>query len=138
MAKIDVWLENGRSIFGFLQKMKEPVFVVMLKSEAGEIVPVYEGNNDVAPGTYQVVLYQPYDSTEFHNAGFINVYPEDEVVHIVLSYAMGDLISGQPCARAKNETEKEAMWQEYARSKEGRLKRHVGWNSANALKMING
>lgn len=138
MAKIDVWLENGRSVFGFFQKAKEPVFVTLLKSETGEVMPVYEGSDEVPPGTYQVVLYQPYDSEEFHNAGFVTVYPNDETVYIVLSYAMGELISGQPCARAKNEAEKKAMWEEYARNKAERLRRYVGWNSANAIAMLNG
>lgn len=138
MALIDVWLEKGRGVFGFVQRMQEPVFVVLLKNQAnGEIVPVYEDSCEAVPGTYEVILYHAYDQDQFRTAGFLTVFPRDKIVRLVLLYAAGSLISSRKCADAKDDADERCMWNEYMQSRAGRIARPIGWNTSNAIKMIN-
>lgn len=138
MAKIDVWLQKGRGVFGFVQRMKEPVFVVLLKNQAtDQLTPVYADACEAEPGNYQVILYHAYDADQFRSAGFLTINPQDTIVRLVLSYAAGDLFCHRECRNAKNTNEEQHMWEEYMQSNAGRLSRHLGWNTSSALKMMN-
>lgn len=137
MAKIDAWLQYGRGVFGFIQKINEPMFVMVFKSDNGDLIPIYDGNNEVDPGAYEVVLYRPYDSEQRQNVGYINVFPKDNVVHVVVSFALGELMVSNPCINTKDEAEKETIWKRYVQKHGESLKRYIGWDQSSALQMLN-
>lgn len=126
MAKIDVWLEYGRSIFGFIQKLREPQFVIILKDEKGDLTPIYEGCNEAEPGIYKVLLYMPFETEKVQDNGVpLQISPSDKEVHIAVWFLDGTL---RPSRRDD--------WQAYASKKQDRLKRYIGWDAASALKML--
>lgn len=128
MARIEAFYAFGK-ILGMFQKLNPPQFVILLKNEVGEILPIYEGNNDVSPGNYDIYTYQPYkiNGEKTTKAGWVSVGTEKTIYVVILS------ITGMLSAFAH----KEDNWSEYVKSKGAEnIQRHIGWYANQAQKML--
>lgn len=130
MARIEVYFEFGK-LLGMIQKLRPPQFVTLFRNEAGEMLPIYEGNNEVPPGQYEIYTYQPFktngDRTE--RAGWVTVNDDAQVVYILVMSITGTL-----SAFARNS---ESEWNKYIQPKGDRVQRYIGWRADQATRMIN-
>lgn len=129
MAKIEVFFEYGK-ILGAFQKLRPPLFVVLLRDEAGNLEPIYEGNNDVHPGRYDIYIYQPYKTNgeKTEKSGWVTVFSEEDVIYIVVVSIVGTLTAF---------AHKEDNWGRYISGKDPeRIQRYIGWYADQAHRML--
>ncbi len=130
MARIEVFFEYGW-ILGKLQKLLPPQFVTLLRNENGDMLPIYEGNNDVPPGKYDIYIYQPFKTNgeKAHKSTCITVFSEEDIICIVIMPIMGTLTAF---------SHDESDWENYVNSKgSDRIQRYIGWRADEAIRMLN-
>lgn len=138
MAQVEVWLENGRGIFGKIQNLRPPMVVTVLKDQQNQLLPIYENHNEVSPGKYEVLLYDPYNTNEkTKSVGFLNVYPDITLERIILWYNMGELSALQHAIGASSQDKKDELWQKRIKEKGDRMSRPIGWREDQAVRMLN-
>ncbi len=138
MATVEAFIEYGK-LFGKIQKLRPPMFVMLFKGNDGNLFPVFEGNNEVEPGTYEIYLFQPYKTNgeKMERAGFTTIRDNSELEIIVVWFNTGMLQATSYCSHL-SDSEKLERWNKEAETKGDRLQRYIGWRSDQANRMING
>lgn len=130
MAKVEAFFVYGW-ILGKLQKLRPPQFVLLFRNEAGDLLPIYEGNNDVPPGRYDIYIYEPFKTNgeKTNKSNWVTVSSDDEVIYVVVMPITGTLSAF---------AHEEKYWDKYVSEKgEDRIQRYIGWYADQAIRMLN-
>ena len=111
------------------------MFVTILRNENGDTLPIYNGNNEVPPGQYEIYVYEPFltSGEKMHKAfiSTITITPETELYRIVFYYFEGKVETGLAHLGLTD-----SKWEQYVNSKGDRLKRYLGWESSEVSRMM--
>lgn len=132
MPHVELWERLGA--VKFVSKMNRPLEIVALESPNGDLLPIYEGNNEVSIGKYSIVILKPYATgeepvmqrREYFNT--VELWNDDDVVFIVNERGFTGM-GYMPYTDNK--------WSEYAQKYKDKLVRPAGWNYGLAIRMIN-
>lgn len=138
MAIVEAFIEYGK-LFGKIQKLRAPMFVMLFKGNDGKMFPVYEDNNEVDSGTYEIYLYHPYktDGEQMERVGFTSIREGSELEIIVVWFNTG-MLQATSFRPGMSTSEKLDQWNKEVESKGDRLQRYIGWHKDQATRMING
>lgn len=130
MARVEAFFEYGK-LLGKIQRLRPPQFVLLLRNAAGDLLPVYEGNNEVEPGQYDIYTYQPFKTNgeKTERAGFVTISSDTPVVYVLVMPITGTLSAFT--------RDSESEWQKYIQPKGDRVERYIGWRADQAIRMIN-
>lgn len=131
MPRIELWERLGA--VKFVSNMNRPLEIVALESPNGDLLPIYEGNNEVPIGKYSIIILKPYATgsepviqrREYFN--IVEFWNDDDVVFIVNE--RGFTGTGYMPYTADK-------WNEYAQKYNDKLVRPAGWNYGTATRMI--
>lgn len=130
MPKIELWEKAGKGVFKVLHNAHRPIALVVLENRHGDSYTIFEGNNEVPAGDYEIVIIRPYEKDQSRVITRRGVYDcevrNGSTVHIV---DIGDFAGGYMPLDGDS-----FAWKKMANS--DKLERPIGWSASNAMQMI--